>query len=57
MGLSRTSEYETIELTARDSGRLVKTLWLRADDIPVQQPIHRVIFHALFLFFAYGGFR
>jgi hypothetical protein len=35
----------------------VKTLWLRADDIPVQQPIHHVIFHALFLLFAYGGFR
>lgn len=57
MGLSRTSEYETIELTGRDSGRLMKTLWLRADDIPVQQPIYRVIFHALFLLFAHGGFR
>ena len=56
MGLSRFSEYETIEMTARDVGRVLMTL-LRADDIPVQKPIHRVIFHALLLLFAYDGFR
>ncbi|MCJ1424610.1 hypothetical protein MMC29_002498 [Sticta canariensis] len=57
MGLLRNSEYETIEMTAREVGRLLKTLRLRADNIPVQKPIRRAIFHAIVLLCAYGGFR
>jgi hypothetical protein len=44
-------------MTGRDTGRLLKTLYECADDIPVQHPIHRVIFPALVLLFTYGGFR
>ncbi|KAI0402513.1 hypothetical protein F4802DRAFT_599947 [Xylaria palmicola] len=55
--LSDEPEHETVELTARDIAKLPKTLWVCADDIPVQNPAQRVIFHALVLFFSYGGFR
>ncbi len=57
MGLSKESSYDKVEMTGRDTGRLLKTLYECADDIPVQHPIHRVIFHALVLLFPYGGFR
>ncbi len=57
MGLSTKPDYEKVEMTARDVNRLLKTLWRRADDIPVPKPIDRIIFHALFLTLNYGGFR
>lgn len=56
MGLSEDSSYDKVEMTGRDTGHLLKTLYECADDIPVQYPVHRVIFHALVLLFTYGGF-
>ena len=33
-------------MTGHDTGRLLQTLYERADNIAVQHSIHRVIFHA-----------
>ena len=54
MGLSTVPDYTTVELTAQDIGLILKTLWSRADDIPVQDPFQRVVFHALVILFSFG---
>ncbi|KAI0130782.1 hypothetical protein F4814DRAFT_444923 [Daldinia grandis] len=54
MGLSKMSDYQTVELTVTDIGLILKTLWSRADDIPSLEPVQRVIFHGLVLLFAFG---
>lgn len=54
MGLSTTPEYTIIELTARDIGTILKSVWLRADDNPIRMPVQRVIFHTLVLLFSFG---
>lgn len=36
-------------MTSRDTGRLFRTLYERADDIPVQHLAYRVIFYAFVL--------
>ena len=54
MSLSTELDYDKVESTVTDIGRILKTLWLRADDIPFSEPIQRVTFHGLVLLFAFG---
>jgi hypothetical protein len=46
-----------VELTAPDVVRMLETLWLRADDIPMKYPRERVAFDALVLIFSIAGSR
>ena len=53
MGLATVPEYTTVEMTARDIGVILRTLWLFADWIPMT-PFQCVIFHALIILFSLG---
>lgn len=49
-------EYKKVDLNAADVGLMHETLWLRADDIPMPTPVHRIVFHTVLLLLA-NGFR
>ncbi|KAG8978541.1 hypothetical protein FRB94_014737 [Tulasnella sp. JGI-2019a] len=53
MGLATVPEYTTVEMTARDIGVILRTLWLFADWIPMT-PFQHVIFHTLIILFSLG---
>ena len=53
MGLATVPECTTVEMTARDIGVILRTLWMFADWITMT-PIQRVIFHALVILFSLG---
>lgn len=53
MGLATVPEYTTVEMTARDPGVILRTLWLFADWVPMT-PFQRLIFHALVILFSLG---
>ncbi|KAG9023095.1 hypothetical protein FRB95_013562 [Tulasnella sp. JGI-2019a] len=53
MGLATVPEYTTVEMTARDIGVILRTLWLFANWIPMM-PFQHVIFHTLVILFSLG---
>lgn len=56
LNLTVDSGYEKVAATCKDIERLVKTLWERADDIPMS-PYNRVTVHIYLLILFFSGCR
>ena len=55
-GLEREQQFKKVEFTDQDIVRFLKTLWIRAKDIPCE-PRVRIAFHNIILIQGIGGFR
>lgn len=56
LGLRREQSFVKKEATPEDIAVVLKTLWLRAEDIPCS-PVVRLAFHGVVLLSGLGGFR